>query len=35
VIEVAGLAYLLAIPAFYGVIASGQGRAAGESGARA
>ena len=26
VIEVAGLAYLLAIPAFYGVIASGQGR---------
>ena len=35
VIEVAGLAYLLAIPAFYGVIASGQGRRLGESRARA
>ncbi len=35
VIEVAGLAYLLAIPAFYGVIASGQGRELGESRARA
>jgi hypothetical protein len=35
VIEVAGLAYLLAIPAFYGVIASGQGRGLGESRARA
>jgi spermidine synthase len=30
VIEVAGLAYLLAIPAFYGVIASEQGRAPAE-----
>jgi hypothetical protein len=29
VIEVAGLAYLLAIPAFYGVIASDQDRGAG------
>jgi hypothetical protein len=35
VIEVAGLAYLLAIPAFYGVIASGQGRGPSESRARA
>ena len=35
VIEVAGLAYLLAIPAFYGVIASGQARGPSESQARA
>jgi spermidine synthase len=35
VIEVAGLAYLLAIPAFYGVIASDQGRGPSESRARA
>ena len=35
VIEVAGLAYLLAIPAFYGVIASGQGRGPSESRVRA
>jgi len=31
VIEIAGLAYLLAIPAFYGVIASDQGRGSGRS----
>jgi spermidine synthase len=35
VIEVAGLAYLLAIPAFYGVIASDQGSGSGEVEARA
>jgi hypothetical protein len=35
VIEVAGLAYLLAIPAFYGVIASDQGRGPGQVQARA
>jgi hypothetical protein len=35
VIEVAGLAYLLAIPAFYGVIASDQGSGSGEIEARA
>jgi spermidine synthase len=35
VIEVAGLAYLLAIPAFYGVIASGEGRGPGGVEARA
>jgi spermidine synthase len=35
VIEVAGLAYLLAIPAFYGVIASNQGRGPGKVQARA
>jgi hypothetical protein len=35
VIEVAGLAYLLAIPAFYGVIASEQGRAPAEVDRRA
>jgi spermidine synthase len=35
VIEVAGLAYLLAIPAFYGVIASGENRGAGTAPAQA